>query len=297
MRLLVILLAWILRRQLDARGRMNPEQWQRQILQHAPSDNGDGRPGPLLWVILVYITAVLLMGVVAWGVSGIAGGLFASLVALVLMVTATGMPGWREPLQDYGDAWSDGDMQRAWHEVSHLLPADQRGDALPPAVLHMEVATALIHTTFERYFLTIFWYALLGPAGLLLILGALAVRNHYPSAPVRERFRVWVEWLSWAPAWLLSFSFGIAGDLYGWLHEQKLENRPSGESPRYWLVRTASGALSSYALDPHRFEQHHPEAWPDFGNGSLFAVRNLLNRSMFVWLALLAVLAIMGFLP
>jgi len=76
-------------------------------------------------------------------------------------------------------------MQRAWHEVSHLLPADQRGDALPPAVLHMEVATALIHTTFERYFLTIFWYALLGPAGLLLILGALAVRNHYPSAPVR----------------------------------------------------------------------------------------------------------------
>jgi len=106
-----------------------------------------------------------------------------------------------------------------------------------------------------------------------------------------------VEWLSWAPAWLLSFSFGIAGDLSGWLHEQKLENRPSGESPRYWLVRTASGALSSYALDPHRFEQHHPEAWPDFGNGSLFAVRNLLNRSMFVWLALLAVLAIMGFCP
>lgn len=297
MRLLVILLAWVLRRQLDARGRMDPEQWQRQLLQHAPSDNGDGRPGPLRWVIPVYIAAVLLMGVAAWGVSGIAGGIIASLVALVLMVTATGMPGWREPLQDYGDAWREGDMQRAWNEISHLLAADQRSAALSPDVLHMEVATALIHTTFERYFLSIFWYALLGPAGLVLILGALAVRNHYPSAPVRERFRRWVDWLAWAPAWLLSFSFAIAGDLSGWLNEHKSENRPSGESPRGWLVRTASGALSSYALDPRRFEQHHPEAWPDFGNRSLLAVRNLLNRSMFVWLGALAVLAIMGWLP
>lgn len=297
MRLLVILVAWVLRRQLDARGRLEPEQWQRQLLQHAPSDKGNGRPGPLLWVIPVYAIAVLLMGVASWGLSGIAGGLIASLAALVLMVTATGMPGWREPLEDYGEAWRQGDMQRAWNEVSHLLPADQRGAALSPDVLHVEVAASLIHSTFERYFLTIFWYAVLGPAGLLMILGALAVRNHYPSAPVRERFSVWVEWLAWAPAWLLSFSFGIAGDLSGWLNEQKAGHRTPGDSFRTWLVCSASGALSSYALDPRRFEQHHPEAWPDFGNRSLLAVRNLLNRSMLVWLALLAVLAIMGLLP
>lgn len=297
MRLLVILVAWMVRRQLDAHGWLDPDQWQRRLFQYAPQEKVDARRGPLVWVIPVYVLAVGLLGVATWGMSGISGGLLASFIALLLMVAATGMPGWREPLEDYGEAWREGDMQRAWHEVSHLLPVEQRGAALSPDVLHLEVASSLIHTTFERYFLGIFWYALLGPAGLAMILGALAVRNHYPSAPVRQRFSVWVDCLAWVPAWLLVLSFGIAGDLAGWLQELRPENRRPRESRPQWLVRAASGALSSYALDPRRFEQHHPESWSDYGHRSLLAVRNLLNRSMLVWLALLAVLAIMGVLP
>lgn len=297
MRLFVIVLAWVLRRRLDARRRMEPEQWQRRLLQHAPGDRGDGRPGPLRWVIPIYAVAVGMLGVVTWGLSGIVGGLLASAVALVLMVTATGMPGWHEPLQAYGEAWRSGQMQQAWQAVNHLLPAAKRGAALSPDVLHLEVAKSFIHTTFERYFFGLFWYAVLGPAGLLLIVGALAVRNHYPSAPVRESFTSWVNLLAWAPAWLLSFSFGIAGDLTGWLSEQGYRKCRPGESHPECLLRAANGALSSYALDPARFEQHNPESWPDYGDRSLKAVRKLLNRSLFVWFALLAVLAIMGLLP
>jgi len=131
----------------------------------------------------------------------------------------------------------------------------------------------------------------------VLILVALAVRNHYPSAPVRERFEQWVNLLAWVPAHLASFSFGVAGDLSGWLNEQRRENRHPGEQRRAWLLRAASGALSSFALDPRQFERYHPEAWSDYGHRSLLAVRDLLNRCMLVWIALLAVLAIMGLLP
>jgi len=297
MRLLVILVAWVFRRQLDVRQHLDPDQWQRRLLERAPAGEGQGSRKILRRVQVIYAIAVALIGVVAWGIGGIAGGLWASVIALALLLTATGMTGWREPLAAYGEAWARGDMQAAWHHVNHLLPADQRGEALSPDALHLLLAQSLINNTFERYFMPVFWYALLGPAGLLLILGALALSRHYPSMTVRSAFGRWVEVLAWAPSRIMAFSFGIAGDLSGWLQEQRADSRVPGEKRPAWLLRAANGALSSYALDPGRFEKIHPESWQDYGQRSLAAVRDLLNRSMMVWLAFLAVLAIMGWLP
>lgn len=296
MRLLVILVAWVLRRQLDARGWLDPAQWQRRLLERAPPEKGDSRV-TLRWLLPLYAAVVLAVGLLSWGTSGIAGGLWASLLALVLLVVATGMPGWRGPMAAYGAAWRNGDMQSAWYHASPLLPADQRGAALEPEQLHLAVCAALIQTTFERYFLPLFWYALLGPAGLVAVLGALMLRNHYPSGSVREGFQRWVNLLAVPPRWLLSFSFAVAGDFSGWAGEPANRRPPRSESCADVLLTAASSALSSYALDPARFQSHEPDAWPDYGHRSLLAVRNLLNRSMLVWFAALAILALMGLLP
>lgn len=296
MRLLIILIAWMVRRQLDARGWLDAAHWQRRILEHAPPEKGQGTTA-LRWLVPLYVGLVGLIGVIAWGASGIAGGLGASLLALVLLVVATGMPGWRAPLAAYGVAWRAGDMQAAWYHAAPLLPAEKRGAALAPEQLHLAVCGTLIQTTFERYFLPLFWYALFGPAGVVLILVALMLRDHYPSTGVREGFGRWVQLLAMPPRWLLSFSFAVAGDFSGWANEPA-NRRPERRSPCADILLTAaSSALSSYALDPARFQTHDPEGWPDYGHRSLLAVRNLLNRSMLVWLAVLAVLALMGLLP
>lgn len=295
MRLLVILLAWALRRQLDARGLLEPDRWQQSLLAKAPGD--DRGPRAVILVVLVYAGLVLLAALFSWGLGGITGGLWASLAALVLMLLASGLPAWRQPLKAYSEAWARGDMQGAWHHVHHLLPVERRSESLAPEKLHLVLAQSLINATFERYFLPIFWYALLGPAGLVLVLGALALSQHYPGSGVRRLFSRLLTVLAWVPARALSFSFGIAGDLSGWLHEQRRDQQVPGERRPAWLLRGASGALSSFALDPQRFERTHPEAWPDYGRRSLLAVRDLLNRSMLVWIAALAILAIMGWLP
>ncbi|MDX1589343.1 MAG: regulatory signaling modulator protein AmpE [Oleiphilaceae bacterium] len=295
MRLLVILLALVLRRQMDARGRLDPDQWQRRFMARMPGDERGA--GTVYRVLFLYLALVLATALVTWGLGGMAGGLWASLLALLLMLLASGMPGWREPLTAYSEAWERGDMQAAWHHVSHLLPADRRAEALAPETLHLLLAQALINQSFERYFLPIFWYALLGPVGLVLALGALSLSLHYPARSIRRLFARIVTLLAWLPSRMLSFSFAIAGDFTGWLHEQRRERHLPGESRQAWLLRGASGALSSYALDPRRFEQLHPGEWPDYGRRSLWAVRDLLNRSMLVWIAVMAVLAILGWLP
>ena len=297
MRLLVILLAWVLRRQLDVRHYMEPDGWQRRLIRRL-AGAGSGRTGVQLYLVQsLYVLGVIVVALGTWGLGGWMGGLWATAIALAMLLCATGMPGWREPLALYSEAWNRGDMQSAWHHVSHLLPTERRGEALSPDSLHLQLAESLINTTFERYFLPIFWYAVLGPAGLLLMLGALAIRRHHPTAAVQELFERWVELLAWVPARLLGFSFGIAGDLSGWLQEQKAEARVPGERRPALLLRAANGALSSYALDPRRFEHLHPDSWQEYGGRSLAAVRDLLNRSMLVWIAVLALLAIMGLLP
>ena len=62
------------------------------------------------------------------------------------------------------------------------------------------------------------------------------------------------------------------------------------------LMGAASAALTGYALEPERFSKIHPEEWASFGGRSLEAVRDLLNRSMLVWICILALLVIAGVL-
>ena len=294
MRLLVLLICWLLRRRLDLAEVLSPDVLWHDLLQHAPgSGSGFRRYAPVIvaslyamLVILIAVTSLLLGS--AWGISATGA------LTLGLFVATTGMPGWRKPLVAYAQAWQQGDISLAWREVRDLLPARERVQATTPASLHLLLAETLIVQTFERYFLPLFWLVVLGPVGVVLATFAIGLRNHYPRADVRELFARWCPVLAWIPAQLLSLTFGLAGDLSGWLQYRRAKQ---GGDKHYGLTRAASGALSSYALDPAAFEQHHPKAWSEFGARSLEAVRDLLNRSMWVWISMVALAAIVGLVP
>ena len=149
-------------------------------------------------------------------------------------------------------------------------------------------------SVFQRFFLVAFWYAVGGIGVAVLVRGLVALADQWPQAPARPRFERLSEWAGWIPARLLSLTFGIAGDLAGWLHEagQTLAGvtRKVGEV----LMISANGSLTGYALDPARFSRIHPDEWTAFGGRSLSAVRDLLNRSMLVWICTLALLVISG---
>ncbi|MFE8069477.1 histidine kinase [Marinobacteraceae bacterium S3BR75-40.1] len=292
MRLLVVLMAWFLRRRLDLLQRLDPDRTWRQVMQRLTplARFGTDTVPWALWILLTL--AVALTAVLAAALSQSVGGWAAGALALALLLTMTGLTGWRGPLMAYGQAWQRGDMQGAWHHVQHLLPAEARGAALSPDRLHLTLAETLLGATFERYFLPIFWYVLLGPAGVVLATGSLAFRNHYPEQSVRASFAGLCDLLAWLPRRLLSFTFGVAGDFNGWAREKHAIGAARSSSEA--LLLAASGALSSYALDPRQFERYHPEAWRDFGDRSMHAVRDLINRSMLVWLGIIALFAIFG---
>ena len=185
-------------------------------------------------------------------------------------------------------------MQSAWRQVRDFLPVQERGAATSPEAMHRSLSKQLIAQIFERYFVIAFWYVIAGLAGAFLSRALIALRDHWPHAAARPGFGRWANVVNFLPARLLGVTFGIAGDLSGWLRDGKSVLLRAGATNRDALMVSASSALSGYELEPERFSSLHPESWPDFGERSLAAIRGLLNRSMLVWICLLALLVIAG---
>lgn len=289
----ILLLAYVLRRWLDGSIHEGSDLKLRQLLARWPAVQAGrearARGGLILWVLVI-----LLVGAIDFSLRQSNWWALTWPLDLAVLVFVMGVPGWRNPLRAYGEAWRRGDAQAAWHHVNHLLAAEDRGLSTEPTHLHRLLTRQLIAVVFERYFLLIFWYALLGPAGAIGARLALALRDHWPHPAARPAFARLVFLLAWIPARLVSISFGIAGDLAGWLANRRGRLIAFRADAASLLFDSANGALSSYSLDPERFARTHPDEWQDYGERSLRAVRDLLNRSMFVWICGLALLAIIG---
>lgn len=293
MELIVFLIAYAVRRRLDSLDLVpGDELWRRWF--HKGSRVRAGHESDLVVGLALVLVPTLLLGVVEYllRVSGwqMAGYPLEFLVLVLLM----GTPGWRQLLTAYADAWQRGDMQAAWHHVKDRLPAEERGAALSPEAMHLSLSRALMVAVFRRFFLVAFWYVVGGVALAVLARGLVALADQWPQAAARPRYARLAEWAGWIPARLLALTFGIAGDLAGWLREVGTTLSGVSRKTGDLLMISANGSLTGYALDPARFSRIHPDEWTSFGGRSLTAIRDLLNRSMLVWICLLALLVISG---
>lgn len=291
----ILLLAYVIRRRLDGVNRLDSDPlWRRCFSVGASTPPGrESRIWPGIVAVVLPALALVLVDHLLRASSWF---LLSYLVDALVLIVLLGETGWKSRLTVYGEAWRRGDMQAAWHYVKDCLPADERGSAADPEALHLALSTRFMMAVFERYFLIIFWYVVGGVAVAFLVRGVLALRDHWPQPAARPGFGAATNVLAWLPARLLSLTFGLAGDLSGWLRDSRRRQLTPSALPQNVLFTAANSALTGYALDPLRFARVHPEDWPAFGGQSLSAIRDLLNRSMLVWICVLALLVIAGIL-
>lgn len=294
MTFVLVLLAYAVRRVLDSGGRLDPDQFWRSLF-HAGTRVRSGREARVWPGVLILLVPTLVLLLLSHWLRTSAWYPLAYPLDLVVLVLLLGMPGWSGRLQAYGEAWRRGDMAAAWHHVKDCLRERERGSANAPAELHLTLARRFMTTVFERYFLVLFWYVVGGIAVAVLVRGTLALRDHWPQSAARPGFGRAADVLAWLPVRLLALSFGLAGDLAGWLSRGRQMLGSLRSRPEEVLLQSADGALTGYALDPKRFERLHPEHWVSFGADSLLAIRNLLNRSLLIWICVFALLVIAGF--
>ncbi|MDF0752510.1 regulatory signaling modulator protein AmpE [Marinobacter sp. 71-i] len=293
MALVVFLLAYLVRRKLDAANAWSSERLWRSVFHSGSSVRAGSEAATWKGLIIITVPA-LLLAAGEWYLHVLGWRMAAYPLEFLLMVLLMGAPGWRPRLDVYRESWARGDMQAAWHHIRDSLPADEQGTAASPDEMHRVLSRTLMVSLFERFFLIAFWFVVGGIAAAFFARGVIALRDHWPQTAARPGFAALAEVVNWLPSRLLSFTFGVAGDLAGWMKEGKRVLFDVALKTDQVLMGAASAALTGYALDPERFSRIHPDEWADFGGRSLDAIRDLLNRSMLVWICVFALLVIAG---
>ncbi|KPQ28452.1 MAG: AmpE protein [Marinobacter excellens HL-55] len=289
----VFLLAYLTRRRLDGLNRLDGDTlWRAWFHQGARIQAGNERS--IRAGMALVVLPGLALACIVWSLGWLGFRFAAYPLELIVLVLLMGTPGWRGLLAAYSDAWGRGDMQAAWHQVQDRLPAQERGAALSPEAMHLSLSKVLVMAVFERFFLVAFWYVVGGIGAALIARGLVALAEQWPQNAARPRFAGLGELANWIPARLLSCTLGLAGDLSGWLQEARKVLPGFGRKTEEILMISANGSLTGYALDPEQFVSLHPDEWPSFGGRSLTAIRDLLNRSMLVWICGAALLVIAG---
>ncbi|KAF1687198.1 hypothetical protein B1992_04225 [Pseudoxanthomonas broegbernensis] len=265
-------------------------RWYRQALGWLGAQGGEGsfwhgRHG--LWLALLppVLLALLLQVLLAAPLLGLPGLLF----GVVMLVYAWGP---RDLDVDVEAVLGADDAASRRERLDRLAAGPGQRVEEGPAVVGTVFRSAL-----RRWFAPLFWFLLLGPAAALLY--RLCERAAVDAAgPLPERnaagARRLLQWLEWPVAQAMAFSLALAGDfdrVFRAWRTQGGDRWPPHDGFLEGCARAAvSGELAEEADDYRR------EGYP-LVPGELPELRDAMSlvwRMLLLWLALLALLVIAG---
>src|SRR5690606_31349205 len=187
-------------------------------------------------------------------------------------------------LQAYREAVARGNAQQVMAHAAELLaPLPVPED---PQVRTRLVISRLLVLAGRRLFGVIFWYVVLGPTGAVMFRAADILRHHaeVDSEATRDAARQLYGVLEWAPSRILAGTYALAGSFDDAMAERRACYAESSghffEMNEDILACTGRGALA--------FAEQLDEV------GELDAANNLLFRALVIWLAVLALLSLIG---
>lgn len=154
------------------------------------------------------------------------------------------------------------------------------------------ISKVLVHSH-EYFFGILFWFIVLGVAGALLYRLVIQLYDNYGDihGGYAESVRNLHAIMMWPSAHLLALSFGLSGSL---VHAFDAWRRVEGEPLECCedvIVASGYGALQ-YEIE----EDTTTDDWHDDYINWLRETRGLLNRALIVWLTVLGIMTIGGYL-
>lgn len=249
----------------------------------------DGAPGVVLLIVPVVLGVLVLQALLGAVLFGLPGFVFNVLVLLYCLGPRALDP----QVEALTMALESGDEETARREAGELLGEE------PPAgaALSRTVTDALLVRANERLFGVLFWFVLLGAVGAALyraawVLKERSAREGHLAAGTAEAARR-LQWiLDWIPSRLLAGTYALTGSfddaLAGWraYHDRWRERFP--DSNLGLLVATGNGALRL------EIEESAAAAEAELGTDPIHSAMGLIWRSLIVWLTVLALVTLAG---
>jgi len=237
--------------------------------------------GPLQMMLILSLP-VLLIATIQYLLYGILFNLPYLAFGVLVFAYCLGPACLSSELEIYIDARRLGDEDEAMHYAGALT---ERAASPSPDQQTEDVTRAILHAACERIFSVIFWFVLLGPVGALLyrLVSNISKQDEVNDGLLYTAIVIQAL-MTWAPARMLALGYALTGHFEGAL--QAYRNRPYepdiGLENDDVLISTGIGALRDFDSTDEL--------------SGILAARNLVIRATMVWIAVLAVLTLGGWL-
>lgn len=276
--------------------------WYRDLIRWCNSHFGEGSFWRGRWgVVLALLPVALVMGPSQLPREGLFWGIYELLLGTAVLFLAWGP---RDLDQDVDAILDAPDVVVRRDRVTQMVDEAQTpggGSGLVEAVFR---------NALRRWFSVLFWFLVLGPAGAIgYRLSALAavgpIADEVPSA-TREGARVWLALLEWPVAQLMTLALALVGNfdsvLGAWRNaggtSLTRSSRFLGAAARASVNVELSEQGDVWSADEDDNESGITAPVAGMGMPDLPEVRDAMSlvwRSLLVWLAVLALFVIAGF--
>ena len=236
----------------------------------------------LVNLIAVLIMPLLIILFVQVALSGFLFNLPYYLFSMLVLIYCLGPASLSNDIDAYIDARSMGDEDEALHYAGIIT---ERAASTVPDQQTTDVTRAILYTANSRVFSVIFWFIWLGPFGVLLYrLSTHIHKEEGHDGDMTEWAIILHSLMVWVPARMLAFGYALTGNFDGALAAYNSRPYESDISITSYdtLVASGLGALKENDVSDEI--------------SAIAAARNLVVRSIMVWIAVLAVLTLGGLL-
>lgn len=281
MALICILLGIILERASDMLENLRNFDWfddySRWLIKTLPGLTNQNQSS----IVILLLPILLIVGVLQHWFDERLLGLTELLFGFVIFAFSLGPKDLYRQINRYLEARENGDEDAATHEASNIM---QNTAPTDPDLQVVEVMRSVLHESNDRFFAVIFWFVLLGPLGAILYRLTAHTMRATGNATLANAARQLQAMLAWAPAHLVAMGFALTGNYEGAKQQFASKNKQDdlSECNYHTLITAGQGALKDCA--------------PGDETACIRSARGLVLRTLVVWLAVIAILTLMGWM-
>jgi len=227
----------------------------------------------LLPLLIILLLQLLLQGFL-FGVPYFVFGIF-------ILMYCLGPACLSSDIETYLDARSLGDDDEALHYAGALT---ERAASTVPDQQTSDVTRAILHVANERIFSVLFWFVVLGPIGAVVYRMVTNISKRDEIDSLVHVAQLIQGLITWIPAHMLATGYALTGHFDGAFRAYQSRPKESDLSLTNYdvLVTTGLGALRGQEVTDEI--------------SSIKSARDLVMRSIMVWIAVLALLTMGGWL-
>ena len=232
-------------------------------------------------VIILLLPLGLLTVIIQNGLDGAFFNLFSLLFALAVIAYSLGPVELNRQIDTYLAEREAGNDETATELASEIIgrPASSAPDQQTADVMH-----AILSESNDRIFCVIFWFLILGPLGALMFRLNSHIMYTSQNETLREAASRLQAILAWAPAHLVAVGYALTGNYEGASqgYREKIKQDNLSDCNYHTLITAGLGALK--------------DCEPGEETACIRSTRGLVLRTLVVWVAVIAVLTLIGWM-